>query len=123
MAEPAGLQAPRYGDDQSADVLLHVRPSEGVPSASLSLHSRVLRKSEFFEARLSQRWASPSATSPESDRCFKPLEIMLGTCADAETYIRCIRLLYVANPLKDTTFNDVEDAEGILQVAAEIPFP
>ncbi len=22
MAEPAGLQAPRYGDDQSADVLL-----------------------------------------------------------------------------------------------------
>jgi hypothetical protein len=68
------------------------------------LHSRVLRKSEFFEARLSERWASPSATSPESDRCFKPLEITLDTCANAETYIRCIRLLYAANPVKDTTF-------------------
>ncbi len=82
----------------------------------------MLRKFEFFEARLSERWASPSATSPESDRCFKPLEITLDTCADAETYIRCIRSLYAANPVKDTTFNDVEDAVGILQVAAEIPF-
>jgi hypothetical protein len=122
MAELAGLQAPRYGDDQSADVLLHVRPSEGAPSAPLLLHSRVLRKSEFFEARLSERWASRSASSPESDRCFKPLEITLDTCADAETYIRCIRLLYAANPVKDTTFNDVQDAVGILQVAAEILF-
>jgi hypothetical protein len=84
MAEPAGLQAPRYGDDQSADVLLHVRPSEDAPSAPLLLHSRVLRKSEFFEARLSERWASPES----DDRCFKPLEITLDTCADAETYIR-----------------------------------
>jgi hypothetical protein len=88
MTEPAGLQAPRYGDDQSADILLLVRPSEGAPSAPLLLHSRVLRKSEFFEARLSERWASRSASSPESDRCFKPLEITLDTCADAETYIR-----------------------------------
>jgi hypothetical protein len=122
MAELAGLQAPRYGDDQSADILLLVRPSEGAPSAPLLLHSRVLRKSEFFEARLSERWASRSASSPESDRCFKPLEITLDTCADAETYIRCIRLLYAANPVKDTTFNDVQDAVGILQVAAEILF-
>ncbi|CAK9866467.1 unnamed protein product [Sphagnum jensenii] len=67
MAAPAGQQAPRYGDDQSADVLLHVRPLEGASSAPLLLHSRVLRKSEFFEARLSERWVSP-----ESDRCFKP---------------------------------------------------
>jgi hypothetical protein len=34
----------------------------------------------------------------------------------------CIRLLYAANPVKDTTFNDVQDAVGILQVAAEILF-
>ncbi len=119
--QAAVLRAPRYGDDQSADLLLYLRPLEGPALPPLLLHSRALRKSEFFEARLSERWASASSSSSESGQCSKPLEITLDKCVDTGAYVRCIQLLY-ADCVKHTTFSDVQDALRILQVAAELLF-
>jgi hypothetical protein len=122
----SALQTPRFGDKHSADVLLHLRPLRDAAWAPLLLHSRALRKSEFFETRLCERWASASSSS-ESGQCSKPLEITLDNCIDAGTYVRCIRLLHVADRVKHITFIDVQDALRVLQVAAEsrgrTPFP
>ncbi|KAH9562513.1 hypothetical protein CY35_05G075300 [Sphagnum magellanicum] len=103
-----------YGDEQKADVILTLKPLEGPPLPPLLLHSYALRQSEFFEARLSERWASEGGA--------KPLEITLDKCGDANTYVRCIQLLYVPDRVKHNSFANVQDALGILEVAAELLF-
>lgn len=108
---------PRYGDRQSADVLLTLRPPDGRPPLPpLLLHSHALRRSEFFEARLSERWAAGEHSNP--------LQITLDTenGRESSTYVRCIQLLYVPDRVKHTSFRDVQDALGILEVAAEFLF-
>lgn len=106
---------PRYGDEGTADVILVLKPVEGLPLPPLLLHSRALRRSEFFETRLSERWATSSDQNG-------PLEITLDKCVNPSTYVRCIQLLYVPDRIKHTAFNDVQDALGILEVAAELLF-
>lgn len=117
MAAGQGV-APRYGEEATADVVVILRPVEGPSLPPLLLHSRALRQSEFFDTRLSERWAN-------GDNCNnvnQPLEITLDKCTNPNTYVRCIQLLYVPHRVKHTTFNDVQDALGILEVAAELLF-
>nr|PNR29420.1 hypothetical protein PHYPA_028113 [Physcomitrium patens] len=106
--------SPRYGDEGTADVILMLRPLQGPPLPPLLLHSQALRRSEFFEARLSERWSVMSQG--------QPLEITLDKCVNPSTYVRCLQLLYVPNRIKHTAFDDVQDALGILEVAAELLF-
>jgi hypothetical protein len=117
----SALQNLRFDDEHFADVLLHLCSLQGAAWAPLLLHSRALRKSEFFETRLCERWASASFSS-EFGQCSKPLEITLDNCIDVGTYVRCIRLLYIADRLKQITFVDVQDALRVLQVAAKLLF-
>lgn len=117
MATGQGV-APRYGEEDTADVIVILRPVEGPTLPPLLLHSRALRRSEFFDTRLSERWAN-------GDNCNnvkQPLEITLDKCTNPSTYVRCIQLLYVPDRVKHTAFNDVQDALGILEVAAELLF-
>ncbi|KAL3677669.1 hypothetical protein R1sor_020625 [Riccia sorocarpa] len=128
---------PRFGDDLTSDVVLHLKSAsgeredeEGVPEivSTLYLHSSALRKSEFFEARLSERWSSNAAAGCSSNN--NPLqvgnnnvvELTIDKCKDPQTYIRCIQLLYVPNRVKHTCFVDIQDALNILEVAAELLF-
>ncbi|XP_024524394.1 BTB/POZ domain-containing protein At1g63850-like [Selaginella moellendorffii] len=100
-----------YGDVSSADVHLELVPISG-NSLPLHLHSHVLRRSEYFEARLSERWNNVSAG--------RPIELCLDKCKDPSAYVRCFEVLYVPDRLKLSAFADVQDALTVLEVAAEL---
>ncbi|CAM6088733.1 unnamed protein product [Calypogeia fissa] len=180
MALAMGLGfGPRYGDAQSADVVLKLKSSvvpcggvvgggvveacgsggvgvedgsaatgmeseggvgvcgsgggeELVVVAPLYLHSKALRRSEFFDARLSERWRYGAETGcsssglggkgGEGSSHSGVVELTLDNCKDPRTYVRCIQLLYVPDRVKHTCFTSVEDALNILEVAAELLF-
>jgi hypothetical protein len=78
MAEPL-----QFGDQSTADIKLLLIGSdeteyEGNP---LYLHSQVLRKSEFYETLLSERWSA-------ADKL--PMEIHITSPHCNEYYIKCI---------------------------------
>ncbi|KAG6542131.1 hypothetical protein Mapa_016483 [Marchantia paleacea] len=129
---------PRFGDDQTSDVVLNLKgvggggeDGEGAPEvvSTLYVHSKALRRSEFFEARLSERWSSGaeagcsgSSNSSKFGNGGGVVELTLDKCKDPQTYVRCIQLLYVPDRVKHTCFVDVQDALNILEVAAELLF-
>ncbi|KAL2641312.1 hypothetical protein R1flu_008899 [Riccia fluitans] len=128
---------PRFGDDLTSDVALHLinggeerEDGEGVPEvvSTLYLHSSALRRSEFFEARLSERWSSNAGAGCSSGNQLQVgsnnnvVELTIDRCKDPQTYIRCIQLLYVPDRVKHTCFLDIQDALNILEVAAELLF-
>eukprot|EP00249_Psilotum_nudum_P018005 c26595_g1_i4 orf=520-1851(+) len=112
MAQGRG-NLPHFGDAQTADVVLLLIPLEGAALPPIHVHSKALCRSEFFEARLSERWAV-------DDR--RPVELTLDKCKNPETYSRCIQLMYVPDRVKHSSFAGVQDALNILEVAAELLF-
>jgi hypothetical protein len=73
-----------FGDKNTADVRLHLTDPAGVEYTGnpLVLHSQVLKKAEFFETKLSQRWSSGK----------RPFEIKVTCSYHPESYIKCILL-------------------------------
>ncbi|GLJ15343.1 hypothetical protein SUGI_0251590 [Cryptomeria japonica] len=61
-----------------ADVILKLIPSEGPKLSPLYLHSQAFRKSEFFEARLSERWSLADGV--------RPIELTLSDCQSVDGY-------------------------------------
>lgn len=117
MASTTG-KIPQFGDCESADVLLKIIPSHelGLPPSVMSVHSTILRRSEFFEARLSGRWTSSDVVT------CQPQELTLDKCTDPTLYIRCIEMLYERGRVKHNSFLNVQDALNILRVGAELLF-
>ncbi|GLJ50315.1 hypothetical protein SUGI_1072010 [Cryptomeria japonica] len=104
------------GDENDGDVILRLICSDGVEyeGSPMSLHSYILKKSKFFQARLSERW--PSHISPP--------EIKLTVLSNgvAENYIKCLRLMYSSYKGAGLYFSGVDEALDIFPVASELLF-
>ncbi|XP_057813639.1 BTB/POZ domain-containing protein At1g63850 isoform X2 [Cryptomeria japonica] len=104
------------GDGNGGDVILRLICSDGVEYEGnpLHLHSHVLNKSKFFQARLSERWSLHSS-SPEIKLAVLPNRV-------AENYIKCIRLMYSSYKGTCLYFSGVDEALDIFPVASELLF-
>lgn len=100
-----------FGDKETADVILRLVPLEGLEQPPLHVHSQVLRRSEFFDARLSERWSFGGG--------IQPIELTLNGCKNVENYVKCIQLMYSSKQLK---FNSIQEALSILEIASELLF-
>lgn len=101
------------GDILSADVILRLQSPED-ETLTLHVHAHVLRRSsEFFDARLSERWDLEDS---------RPLQLVLPECRNIDSYKRCIELMYSPDKVKHSFFASVLDALEILEVAAELLF-
>jgi hypothetical protein len=103
-----------FGDKNTADVTLHLTDSAGVEYTGnpLVLHSQVLKKAEFFETKLSQRWSSD----------MQPFEIKVTCSYHPENYIKCIQLMYSYDTDERFNFSNVDEVLAVLPVASEVMF-
>ena len=81
--------------------------------SQLALRLGVLRKSEFYETLLSERWSA-------ADKL--PTEIHITSPHCNEYYIKCIQLMYSSQQGKNFCFSSVDEVQAILPVASEILF-
>lgn len=105
----------QLGDQSTADIKLLLMGSdeteyEGNP---LYLHSKVLRKSEFYETLLSERWSA-------ADKL--PIEIHITSPHSNEDYIKCIQLMYSTQQGNPFCFSNVAEVQAILPVASQLLF-
>ncbi|XP_057813597.1 BTB/POZ domain-containing protein At1g63850 [Cryptomeria japonica] len=104
------------GDENNGDVILRIICANGVEYEGnpIYLHSHVLNKSKFFQARISERWVLH----------ISPPEIKLTVLPNgvAENYIKCIRLMYSSYKGKGLHFSSVNDALDIFPIASELLF-
>lgn len=108
-------QALQFGDENTADVILYLVGSTGEEYGGnpIFCHSPVLKKSEFFETKLSERWSSDK----------RPCEIKLTSSHSGENYIKCIKFMYSSYYGDECyCFSSVDEALAILQVASEMMF-
>lgn len=100
-----------FGDKETADVVLRLVPLEGLEQPPLYVHSQALRRSEFFDARLSERWSFGGG--------LQPIELTLSSCKNVENYVKCIQFMYSS---KQLTFTSIQEALSILEIASELLF-
>ncbi|GLJ47983.1 hypothetical protein SUGI_1013240 [Cryptomeria japonica] len=97
----------RFGALSSADVKLWLtgqndRNYEGNP---VFLHSVILKRSQFFVVKMSERWSSD-----------KPTDIRVTTSHDFDFFLKCIQLMYD----EPVYFSNIEECLAILLVASEL---
>lgn len=109
---------PNVDQSGTPDVLLRLLPAaaaaeeeQGQNVPALLLHSQVLRRSEFFEARLSERWSSSSSS--------ELFEICFPYCSHPLAFLKCIRLMY--SPHKPSV-SCIQDALDLLPVSSHLLF-
>ncbi|GLJ47987.1 hypothetical protein SUGI_1013290 [Cryptomeria japonica] len=97
----------RFGALASADVKVWLRGQNGknYEGNPVFLHSVILKRSLFFEAKMSERWSSD-----------KPTNIRVTTSHDFDDYLKCIRLMYGER----VCFYNVEECVAILSLASEL---
>lgn len=105
----------QFGDHNTADIQLQLIYTDGTEYQRklLHLHSIVLRKSEFYNTLLSERWSLEKT---------KPFEITVPSRYSGEIYIKCIQLMYSSHAGKPLRFSNVDEALAILPVASELLF-
>lgn len=101
-----------FGDKNTSDVRLQlIDPArEAYLENPLLLHSQVLKKAEFFDTKLSQRWSSDKG----------PFEIKITCSCHPENYIKCIQLMYSYDTGNRFNFSNVDEVLPILSVASEV---
>lgn len=104
----------QFGDRSTADVMLELIRSDGsvYKRNPLYLHSKILKKSEYYEAMLSERW------SPNK----RPLEVKSTVYHSFHKYIKCIKLMYSSQSGKTLCFYSAEEVLAILPIASELLF-
>ncbi|GLJ50314.1 hypothetical protein SUGI_1071970 [Cryptomeria japonica] len=109
-------QSFQIGDENDGDVILRLICSDGVEYEGnpVHLHSRVLNKSNFFQARLSERW-SLHISPPEIKLTVLPNGV-------ADNYIKCISLMYSSYKGTGIYFSGIDEALDIFPVASELLF-
>ena len=103
----------QFGDEETSDIKLHIIGKDGGEGHLVYLHSQVLKKSEFYEARLSERWCL------EDER---PLELKIRPSVDPDIYVKCFRLMYSCEAEEGIHFSDVDEALAILPAVSEMLF-
>lgn len=104
----------QFGDRSTADVMLELIRSDGsvYKRNPLYLHSKILKKSEYYEAMLSERWSSNK----------RPLEVKSTVYHSFHKYIKCIKLMYSSQSGKTLCFYSAEEVLAILPIASELLF-
>ncbi|KAH9295654.1 hypothetical protein KI387_039242, partial [Taxus chinensis] len=98
-------------------IKLHIICSDGTEydGNPVYLHSHVLKKSKFFEAKLSDRWSSDISSVREIRLTVRP-------DGSAQNYIKCICLMYSSYSGTSLSFSSVDEALEILPVTSELLF-
>eukprot|EP00252_Welwitschia_mirabilis_P019391 TRINITY_DN4470_c0_g1_i1.p1 TRINITY_DN4470_c0_g1~~TRINITY_DN4470_c0_g1_i1.p1 ORF type:complete len:441 (+),score=64.63 TRINITY_DN4470_c0_g1_i1:489-1811(+) len=105
------------GDTETADVILRLVSSEGIEHPPLYVHSDALRRSEFFDARLSERWTSTVSLS--SGLRSQATELNLRCSHDVKKYVKCIENMYCS---KNAAFSGIGEALSLLEISSELLF-
>eukprot|EP01018_Ginkgo_biloba_P038953 Gb_33960 [translate_table: standard] len=102
----------QFGHKETADIQLRFINPDGTDYAAdpLFLHTQVLKKYDFFEAMLSDRWSSGP----------RPLQLRLTNSDNFDTYVKCLQLLYLSEAEKRLSFTRVEETLGVLEIASEL---
>ncbi|XP_057846893.2 BTB/POZ domain-containing protein At3g05675-like [Cryptomeria japonica] len=101
----------RFADITSADVKADVKlwltgtNGEIYERNLIYLHSAIMKRSQFFEVMMSDRWSSG-----------KPTEISVTTSHNFDEYIKCNQLIY----RERMYFSNIEECLAILSVASEL---
>ena len=105
----------QFGDQETADIKLQIVSKDGDEENPIYLHSHILKKSEFYEARLSDRWSLPD------ERRGRALKVRASV--DPEIYVKCFQLMYSCEAQERFHFSGgVEEALAILPVVSEMLF-
>ncbi len=80
--------------------------------ATLHVHSTYLRRCQYFDACLAERW---------SKNDLPPLDLTLEARSNPRAYTRCMQLLY-AQQVSPASFENVAHAIEVLPVAAQLVF-
>ncbi|CAM6018601.1 unnamed protein product [Sphagnum balticum] len=80
--------------------------------ATLHVHSAYLRRCQYFDACLAERW---------SKNDLPPLDLTLEARSNPRAYTRCMQLLY-AQQVSPASFENVAHAIEVLPVAAQLVF-
>ncbi|GLJ47972.1 hypothetical protein SUGI_1012990 [Cryptomeria japonica] len=97
----------RFGALNSADVKLWLTgPSdEKYERNPIYLHSAILKRSEFLQAMMSERWSSGKST-----------ELSVTTYHNFDEYLKCLELMYCDH----VYFFNVEECLAILTIASDL---
>ena len=102
----------QFGDQETADIKLQIVSKEGDEENPIYLHSQILKKLEFYEARLSE-------SLPDE----RPLELKVRSSVDPEIYVNCFQLMYSCEAQERFHFSGgVDEALAILPVVSETLF-
>lgn len=114
LQQEMAKEALHLGDKATADVRLHLIGSTGEEYGGnpIFCHSQVLKKSELFQTKLSERRSSDKP----------PFEIKVKVSESNEKYMKCIQLMYSYYEDECFYFSDVDEALSILPVASELMF-
>ena len=97
------------GDQNTTDVKLHLVDEKTNP---LYLHSKVFKKSQFQEAKLSDHWTS--------ERKKMTIEIKVRTSHKGDNYTKFLQLMY-SNSIR-LSFSSLDESLTIILVACKILF-
>lgn len=105
----------QFGDHSTTDVKLKFIHTDGTgyQRNPLHVHSNVLRKSEYYDTLLCERWSLEKK---------QPFEFTVPSRYNDEIYIKCIQLMYSSHAGKPLSFSNVDEALAILPVASELLF-
>jgi len=81
--------------------------------ATLHVHSAYLRRCQYFDACLADRW---------SKNDLPPLDLTLEARSNPRAYTRCMQLLYAQEEVTPASFENVAHAIEVLPVAAQLVF-
>ncbi|XP_024379480.1 uncharacterized protein [Physcomitrium patens] len=103
-------QGPR-NDFQEQGQSSNKKSDRGSSIATLHVHSAYLRRCQYFDACLVERWSNTDL----------PLELTLEARCNPRAYTRCMQLLY-GPEISPSSFANVAHAIEVLPVAAQLVF-
>ncbi|KAK4757236.1 hypothetical protein SAY87_007363 [Trapa incisa] len=113
-----------FNDPSSSDFLLTLipQPNSSESTVQIHLHSRVIRRSKFFDTLLSDRWLTNSNSS--SSAAAGTFHLQHPAAHPIDAYVDVIRLLYTANSGDDLCafIDSTSSALDLLPVAMELLF-
>lgn len=120
----SSLSSTFFNDPSSSDFLLSLVPPSDSPDSTVQihLHSRVIRRSKFFDTLLSDRWLpSPESSTPSAVGTF---HLKHPTSNPIDAYVAVLRLLYTADAGEDLSaaIDSASAALDLLPVAMELLF-
>ncbi|CAK9257971.1 unnamed protein product [Sphagnum jensenii] len=101
----------RRGESQEQGQSSKKMPEQVDAVATLHVHAAYLRRCQYFDACLAERWSKNDL----------PLDLTLEARSNPRAYTRCMQLLY-AQEVSPSSFENVAHAIEVMPVAAQLVF-